>query len=62
MVKVRLVRRKDGVKLGNFGHFGNYAGQLNRLHQAAFDSSRENFYTAEVTGKRIQRAVCREDC
>lgn len=52
--KVRLVRRKDGVELGKFGHFGNYGGQLNRLHQAVFDSH-GNLFTAEATGKRIQK-------
>ncbi len=52
--QVRLVRRKDGVELGNFGHFGNYAGQFNRLHQAVFDS-RGNIYSGEATGKRIQK-------
>ena len=52
--QVRLVRRKDGVELGKFGHFGNYAGQLNRMHQAVFDS-RGNIYTGEATGKRIQK-------
>jgi len=52
--KVRLVRRKDGVELGKFGHFGNYGGQLNRLHQTVFDSH-GNLFTGEATGKRIQK-------
>lgn len=52
--KVRLARRDNGIEIASFGHFGNYAGQLNRLHQAVFDSD-GNIFTAEATGKRIQR-------
>jgi hypothetical protein len=54
--KIRLVNRKDGRQIGSFGHFGNFAGQLNRVHQADFDSA-GNIYTAEAAGKRIQRWV-----
>lgn len=54
--QVRLVRRSNGEVLGTFGDFGNYAGQLNRLHQAAFDS-KGNLFMAEAAGKRIQKWV-----
>ncbi len=54
--KIRLVRREDGREIGSFGHFGNFAGQLNRVHQADFDSH-GNIFTAEATGKRVQRWV-----
>ena len=52
--KVRLLRRNDGMEFSNFGHFGNYGGQFNRLHQSVFDS-RGNLFTGEATGKRIQK-------
>ncbi|WP_425409849.1 hypothetical protein [Hyphococcus sp.] len=52
--QVRLVRRSDGEQLSVFGHFGHYAGQLNRVHQAVFNSHGDIF-TAEAAGKRIQR-------
>ena len=54
--EVLLVRRADGEVIGSFGSYGNYAGQLNRLHQVAIDS-KGNIYTAEATGKRIQKFV-----
>lgn len=54
--EVVFVRRSDGEVIGSFGHYGNYAGQLNRLHQLAVDS-KGNIYTAEATGKRIQKFV-----
>nr|WP_298725020.1 hypothetical protein [uncultured Steroidobacter sp.] len=54
--QVRFVRRATGAVIGTFGDFGNYAGQLNRLHQAAFDS-KGNVFTAEAAGKRIQKWV-----
>jgi hypothetical protein len=54
--KIRLVSRMDGKEIGSFGHFGNFAGQLNRVHQADFDSA-GNIFTAEAAGKRIQRWV-----
>jgi hypothetical protein len=40
--------------LGTFGHFGNYAGQLNRVHQIDFDS-KGDLFTAEAAGKRVQK-------
>ena len=52
--QLRLVRRDNGAVLSTFGHFGNYAGQLNRLHQVAFDS-KGNLYTAEAAGRRVQK-------
>lgn len=52
--QVRLVHRATGAVIGTFGDFGNYAGQLNRMHQAAFDS-KGNLFTAEAGGKRIQK-------
>jgi len=54
--QVRLVRRATGAVIGTFGDFGNYAGQLNRVHQAAFDS-KGNVFTAEAAGKRIQKWI-----
>lgn len=57
--QVRFLRRDTGEVLGEFGRFGNYAGQLNRLHQAVADS-KGNVYTAEAAGKRVQRFVRNE--
>ena len=57
--QVRFVRRATGAVIGTFGDFGNYAGQLNRVHQAAFDS-KGNVFTAEAAGKRIQKWVISE--
>jgi len=54
--QIRLVRRQDGQVLGTFGHFGNYAGQLNRVHQIDFDS-KGDLFTAEAAGKRVQKWV-----
>ncbi|HWK73439.1 MAG TPA: hypothetical protein VNQ81_04150 [Povalibacter sp.] len=54
--QIRLVRRATGEVLSTFGEFGNYSGQLNRLHQLAFDS-KGNLYTAEAAGKRVQKWV-----
>lgn len=54
--QIRLVRRQDGQVLSTFGHFGNYAGQLNRMHQIAFDS-KGDLFTAEAAGKRVQKWV-----
>jgi len=52
--QLRLVNRANGDVLSTFGHFGNYAGQFNRLHQVAFDSQ-GTLYTAEAAGRRVQR-------
>lgn len=52
--QIRLVRRETGEVLSTFGNFGTYSGQLNRLHQVAFDS-KGNLYTAEAAGRRVQR-------
>jgi DNA-binding beta-propeller fold protein YncE len=54
--QIRLVRRASGDVLSTFGEFGNYSGQLNRLHQVAFDS-KGNLYLAEAAGKRVQKWV-----
>lgn len=54
--QVRFIDRATGNVLGEFGQFGNYAGQLNRLHQADIDS-RGNIFAAEAAGKRVQRFV-----
>jgi DNA-binding beta-propeller fold protein YncE len=54
--QIRLIKRATGEVLGTFGEFGNYSGQLNRLHQLAFDS-KGNLFTAEAAGKRIQKWV-----
>lgn len=48
----RLVRRSDGKVLSSFGHYGTYAGEYDRNHQAAFDS-RGNLYISE--DNRVQR-------
>jgi hypothetical protein len=53
--QIRIVRRSDGAVLSIFGHFGAFAGELNRIHQIAFDSH-GNLYTSEA-GKRIQKFV-----
>ena len=52
--QIRIVRRDNGEVLSTFGHFGHYSGELNRLHQIAFDS-KGNIYTAEAAGKRVQK-------
>lgn len=52
--QIRIVRRSNGEVLSTFGHFGHYSGELNRLHQIAFDS-KGNIYTAEAAGKRVQK-------
>lgn len=52
--QIRIVRRSNGEVLSTFGHFGHYSGELNRLHQIAFDS-KGNLYTAEAAGKRVQK-------
>lgn len=54
--QIRLVRRQDGDVLSTFGHYGNYAGQLNRLHMLAFDS-KGDLFTAEAAGRRVQKWV-----
>lgn len=54
--QVRLVKRATGEVISTFGEFGNYSGQLNRLHQAAFDS-KGNLFMAEAAGKRVQKWV-----
>jgi hypothetical protein len=54
--QVRFLERDSGDVLGEFGSFGNYAGQVNRLHQAVMDSN-GNLYTAEAAGKRVQKFV-----
>ena len=54
--QIRLVRRENGEVLSTFGHFGNYSGQFNRLHQLAFDS-KGNLYTAEAAGRRVQKWI-----
>ena len=51
---IRVVRRSNGQVLSTYGRFGNYAGQLNRLHQLAIDS-KGTVYAAEAAGKRIQK-------
>lgn len=56
--QVRLVKRATGEVISTFGEFGNYSGQLNRLHQAAFDS-KGNLFMAEAAGKRVQKWVPR---
>ena len=57
--QLRLVNRASGDVLSTFGHFGNYAGQFNRLHQVAFDSQ-GTLYTAEAAGRRVQEVGHRE--
>ncbi len=55
---IRLVDRDNGDIITTFGHYGSYAGQMNRLHQAAFDSH-GNLFTSEAAGKRVQKFVHR---
>jgi DNA-binding beta-propeller fold protein YncE len=52
--QIRIVNRADGQVLSTFGNFGHYSGELNRMHQIAFDS-KGNLYTAEAAGKRVQK-------
>lgn len=54
--QVRFINRATGVVLGEFGQFGNYVGQMNRLHQSDVDS-KGNVFVAEAAGKRVQRFV-----
>ena len=56
---VRILRRKDGVEVGNFGHRGHNAGQFEALHQIAVDAH-GTVYTGEAGGgMRIQKFVPR---
>ncbi len=50
--QTRLVRRADGKELTVFGHFGTYAGEIDRNHQTEFDS-RGNLYISE--NYRVQK-------
>jgi DNA-binding beta-propeller fold protein YncE len=54
--QIRLVQRQDGKVLSTFGHFGNYSGELNRVHQIAFDS-KGDLFIGEAAGKRVQKWV-----
>ena len=52
--RVALVRSDNGEVIKRFGTYGNYAGQMNRMHQAAFDS-KGNIFISEAAGKRVQK-------
>ena len=52
--RVTLVHRETGEVIQRFGTYGNYAGQMNRMHQAAFDS-KGNIFISEAAGKRVQK-------
>jgi sugar lactone lactonase YvrE len=56
--KVRILRRKDLVVLGEFGRGGRQAGQFIRVHNLAVDS-KGNVYTAEALGRRVQKFALR---
>jgi DNA-binding beta-propeller fold protein YncE len=50
-----ILRRTDGVVVGNVGHEGRNAGQFHAIHQLVSDSV-GNLYEGEVeTGKRVQK-------
>jgi sugar lactone lactonase YvrE len=54
---VHILRRDDGVQLGNFGKAGRAPGQFHWLHTLAIDSHGDVF-TTEVDGaNRVQRFV-----
>jgi hypothetical protein len=56
---VRILRRKDGVEVAQFGHRGHNAGQFEALHQLAADGH-GNIYTGEAGGgMRIQKFIPR---
>jgi hypothetical protein len=56
---VRILRRKDGVEVSQFGHRGHNAGQFEALHQLAADS-KGIVYTGEAGGgMRIQKFIPR---
>ncbi|MGE3335811.1 MAG: hypothetical protein AB7I36_19375 [Rhodospirillaceae bacterium] len=50
--QVRFVRREDGKEMGAFGHYGTQGGELDRNHEAAFDSH-GNIYVSDFN--RVQR-------
>ncbi|MGE4064556.1 MAG: hypothetical protein AB7E79_14415 [Rhodospirillaceae bacterium] len=50
--QVRFVRRDDGREIGVFGHYGTQGGELDRNHEAAFDS-KGNIYVSDFN--RVQR-------
>ena len=54
---VRIINRKNGVEVAQFGHRGHNAGQFEALHQIAVDA-RGTVYTGEAGGgMRIQKFV-----
>lgn len=56
---VRILRRKDGVEVSQFGHRGHDGGQFEALHQLAADN-KGIVYTGEAGGgMRIQKFVPR---
>jgi hypothetical protein len=58
--KLRVIDRKTGSILSEFGHQGRQVGEFHWLHSLAIDS-RGNLYTGEVdTGNRIQRFLADE--
>lgn len=53
--KLRILNRKSGREVGNFGRPGPMAGEFRYAHTIAVDS-RENVYVAETaSGRRIQK-------
>jgi hypothetical protein len=53
--EVRIVRRSDGVVVGQFGRSGRYAGQFHWVHNIAIDSHGNVFTTEVDNAKRVQR-------
>ena len=53
--KLRILERKTGVEVGNFGRPGAMAGEFRYAHTIAVDS-KDNVYVAETaSGRRIQK-------
>ncbi|MBC5766399.1 hypothetical protein H8R02_18160 [Ramlibacter sp. GTP1] len=55
--RIYILRRADGVKVGEFGRTGRMAGEFKWIHNIAIDGD-GNLYTSEVGfGRRVQRFV-----
>jgi DNA-binding beta-propeller fold protein YncE len=53
---IRILNRKTLEVVGTIGREGHYPGQFYHLQQIAVDT-RGNIYTAENTGKRVQKLI-----
>ncbi len=52
--QIHILRKSDGVVVGDFGRVGRGPGEFENLHNIAIDKD-GNIYTAEVQGQRVQR-------